>query len=265
MAQEPEIEKLEIADELIAERRAGEVGDTPEDMHPLMRMIVGNVDILNNWVGKLTCLMLVPVIFAMIYEVVARKLFIAPTDWAYDTSRMFSGAMFMMGAGYALMRGVHIRADFLFRNWSPRTQALVDGSLYLLFYFPAMLFFFWVSTEYTIKAWVTWERSMDTALMAPLAPARTAMPVGALLLLLQGVAEFLRAYHQLGAGAIQKWVLRLLPVYVVVLGIIFCNSLFPDVFNFEMIFGEAFDGSIKGAGGVSPPMIGVIMIAVMLF
>ena len=265
MAQEPEIEKLEIADELIAERRSGKVGDTPADMHPLMRLIVGNIDILNNWVGKLTCLMLVPVIFAMIYEVVARKVFIAPTDWAYDTSRMFSGAMFMLGAGYALMRGVHIRADFLFRNWSPRTQALVDGALYLLFYFPAMLFFFWVSTEYTIKAWVTWERSMDTALMAPLAPARTAMPVGALLLLLQGVAEFLRAYHQLGAGSIQKWVLRLLPVYVVVLGMIFCNSLFPGFFNFEMIFGESFDGGIKGAGGVSPPMIGVIMIAVMLF
>ena len=265
MAQEPEIEKLEIADELIAERRSGRAGDTPEDMHPLMRLIVGNIDILNNWAGKLTCLMLVPVIFAMIYEVVARKVFIAPTDWAYDTSRMFSGAMFMLGAGYALMRGVHIRADFLFRNWSPQTQALVDGALYLLFYFPAMLFFFWVSTDYTIKAWVTWERSMDTALMAPLAPARTAMPVGALLLLLQGVAEFLRAYHQLGAGSIQKWVLRLLPVYVLVLGMIFCNSLFPEVFNLEMIFGEGFDGGIKGAGDLSPPMIGVIMIAVMLF
>ena len=133
MAQEPEIEKLEIADELIAERRSGIVGDTPADMHPLMRLIVGNINILNNWVGRLTCLMLVPVIFAMIYEVVARKVCIAPTDWAYDTSRMFSGAMFMLGAGYALMRGVHIRADFLFRNWSPRTQALVDGALYLLF------------------------------------------------------------------------------------------------------------------------------------
>ena len=46
--------------------------------------------------------MLVPVIAAMVYEVVARKLFIAPTDWAYDTSRMLSGAMFMLGAGYAL-------------------------------------------------------------------------------------------------------------------------------------------------------------------
>ena len=168
MAQNEDGMELDISDELIAERRAGAPGETPEDMHPVMRFIVGNIDILNNWVGKLTCLLLIPVIAAMIIEVVARKLFIAPTDWAYDASRMFSGAMFMLGAGYALMRGVHIRADFLFRNWSPRTQALVDGSLYLLFYFPAMLFFFWVSMDYTIKAWMTWERSMDTALMAPL-------------------------------------------------------------------------------------------------
>jgi len=264
MAQNEDGMELDISDELIAERRAGEPGDTPEDMHPLMRLIVGNIDILNNWVGKLTCLMLVPVIAAMIYEVVARKVFIAPTDWAYDTSRMFSGAMFMLGAGYALMRGVHIRADFLFRNWSPRTQALVDGALYLLFYFPAMLFFFWVSYEYTYKAWVTWERSMDTAMMAPLAPARTAMPLGALLLMVQGVAEFLRAYHQIGKGKIQTWVMRLLPVYVIVLGAIFCNSLFPHVFNFEMLFGDGFDGSLKGVGGFSNEMIGVFMIAVML-
>ena len=117
MAQNEEGQELDISDELIAERRAGEPGDTPEDMHPWMRAIVGNIDVLNNWVGKITCFMLVPVIFAMIYEVVARKLFVAPTDWAYDTSRMFCGAMCMMGAGYALMRGVHIRAEFLFRAW----------------------------------------------------------------------------------------------------------------------------------------------------
>ena len=41
------------------------------------------------------------------------------------------------------MRGVHIRADFIYRNWTPKTQATVDAVLYLLFYFPAMLFFFW--------------------------------------------------------------------------------------------------------------------------
>jgi TRAP-type mannitol/chloroaromatic compound transport system permease small subunit len=192
MAQEPNTGDLDITDELIAERRSGAPGETPEDMHPLARKIVGNIDILSHWIGKITCLLLLPVIIAMVYEVVARKLFVAPTDWAYDTSRMISGAMFMLGAGYALMRGVHIRADFLFRNWKPTTQARVDTVLYLLFYFPALLFFFWVSAEYTLKSWISWERTMDTALMAPLAPARTAMPLGALFLLLQGIAELLR-------------------------------------------------------------------------
>ena len=195
MAQTNDDMKVDISDELIAERRAGVPGDTPEGMHPIARWIVSHIDRLNNLVGKLTCLMLVPVIAAMVYEVVARKLFIAPTDWAYDTSRMLSGAMFMLGAGYALMRGVHIRADFLYRNWKPQTQALVDLTLYLVFYMPAMLFFFWITFEYSVKAWVRWELTMDSALMAPLAPMRTAMPVGVFLLILQGLAEVLRAVH----------------------------------------------------------------------
>ena len=78
---------------------------------------------MNNWVGRITCLMLVPVILAMVIEVVARKVYLSHQMWAYDTSRMFGGAMFMLGAGYALMRGVHIRADFLYRNWSLQTTS----------------------------------------------------------------------------------------------------------------------------------------------
>ena len=248
----------DIADELIAERRADAPGQTPDDMHPWMRRIVGNIDRLNHWVGRLTCLLLLPVIGAMVYEVVARKLFIAPTDWAYDTSRMFSGAMFMLGAGYALMRGVHIRADFLFRNWRPETQARVDATLYLLFYFPAMLFFLKVSTDYTFGAWQTWERSMDTTLMAPLAPARTAMPVGAALLLLQGMAELLRCAYVLPARQ-RQWLMRFLPLYTLVLLVIFCEVFYPDLLSLGPL-----EGDLKGAGGLSRPWIGVLMIAVML-
>ena len=259
MADEPDIDQLDTADELIAERRAGRVGDTPEDMHPLMRVIVSRIDILNNWAGRITCLMLLPVISAMVYEVVARKLFVAPTDWAYDTSRMLSGAMFMLGAGYALMRGVHIRADFLYRNWRGETQALVDALLYLFFYFPAMLFFFWVTFEYSLKTWTRWELTMDSALMAPLAPMRTAMPVGIVLLILQGVAELARAIHSLSPKA-RAWIVRLLPAYGLILAVIFLNVFFPAI----MPDLALLDVSLKGAGGFAPKMIGVFMIAVML-
>ena len=74
-----------------------------------------------------------PLILAMTYEVIARKLFLAPTIWAYDISRFLYGALFMLGAGYALSKGVHIRADFLYRNFKVKNQGLIDFVLYILF------------------------------------------------------------------------------------------------------------------------------------
>ncbi|MDE2739912.1 MAG: TRAP transporter small permease subunit, partial [Paracoccaceae bacterium] len=248
MAKEPDPDDLIVGDELIAEGRSGIAGETPKDMPEWMRKIVATIDITNNWVGRFTCLLLVPIIFAMVYEVVARKLFIAPTIWAYDTSRMFSGALFMLGAGYVLMRGVHIRADFLYRNWTKKSQATVDASLYLLFYFPAMLFFFWVSLDYTISAWVKWERTMDTTLMAPLAPARTAMPVGAFFLLLQGVAEILRAFHDMGPERASKYY-KSLPVYIIGLLCIFLSAFFPAI----MPLGDWWSSLVDSIGLTSIP------------
>ena len=182
-------EKLDVSDEMIAERKLIDLNNLPSDMNQWMKRIIIFIDKMNLWVGRVTCLLLIPAAVAMAYEVVARKLFIAPTNWAYDISRMTIGAMFMLGAGYALMRGVHIRADFLYRNWKPKNQATVDLALYIILFFPGLIAFFLISYEYSYDAWVRWELTMDTAWMAPLAPARTAMPLGALFLILQGISE----------------------------------------------------------------------------
>jgi len=190
-----DISKLDITDEMIAERRSAGPDDLPGDMPNWMRLTIWFIDTSSVWIGRITCWLLVPLMLAMVYEVVVRKLFIAPTDWAYDVSRMVSGGMFMVGAAYALMRGVHIRADFLYRLWSDRNQALVDATLYLVFFFPAMIFFFLVSFDYASVAWIRWELSMDTAWMAPVAPVRTAMPLGAALLIIQGISELLKCVY----------------------------------------------------------------------
>ena len=190
-----ETDRPDFTDELIAGRRAGPPGRPPDDMPPWMAALIYRIDTASRIAGRIICWMLVPLMLAMVYEVVARKLFVAPTMWAYDISRMLCGAMFMLGAGYALSKGVHIRADFLYRNWSPRRQGMIDAALYVLFYFPALIFFAWVSYDYAADAWMRGERSMDTAWMAPLAPLRTAMPAGAVLLLVQGVSEFLKSIH----------------------------------------------------------------------
>lgn len=202
MPEEIDPAQLEIADELIAERRSTDPGKLPDGMPAWMAATISRIDSMSLWVGRAVCWMLVPLCLSMVYEVIARKYFLAPTMWAYDISRMFYGALFMLGAGYALSRGVHIRADFLYRNWPARTQGIVDTVLYLGFYFPGLLVFMWTSLDY---AWVSIDRSergMDTAWMPYMGPVKSVLPVGALLLLIQGVSETLKSLYAAHKG---KW------------------------------------------------------------
>lgn len=192
--------ELDITDELIAERRAGAPGELPDDMAPWMASIITVIDTMSLWVGRVVCWLTIPMLFAMVYEVFMRYVFVAPTMWAYDISRMLYGAMFMLGAGYALSRGVHIRADFIYRNWSEKTQGRVDLLLYLMFYFPGLLVFLWMATDYASTAWIRGEKGMDTAWMPHMGPIKTALPVGVALLIIQGVSETMKSYYAATKG-----------------------------------------------------------------
>ncbi len=201
MSETPEeVGNLDISDELIAERRAKAPGDLPDDMPGWMRKTITWIDTFSLWVGLVVCWFTIPLMAAMVYEVTARYLFVAPTMWAFDISRMLYGALFMLGAGYALSRGVHIRADFLYRNWFPRTQGIVDASLYIIFYFPGLLVFLWMATDFATLSWIRGERGMDTAWMPIMGPIKTALPVGVVFLLVQGVSELLKSLYAATRG-----------------------------------------------------------------
>ena len=75
MVDEPR--KLDISDEMIAERRGGS-GKMPNDMPSWMASSIVNIDKFSKWIGNVVCWILMPLIFAMTYEVLARKLFHAP-------------------------------------------------------------------------------------------------------------------------------------------------------------------------------------------
>ena len=191
MADEPS--KLDISDEMIAERRGGS-GKMPEDMPTWMAKSIINIDKFSKWVGSVVCWILMPLIFAMTYEVLARKLFLAPTIWAYDISRFLYGALFMLGAGYALSRGVHIRADFLYRNFKIKNQGLIDFWLYLLFYFPGLIVFFYMTFGFVVESIQRGERGMDTTWMPYMWPIKTCLLIGIIFLLIQGFSELLKSY-----------------------------------------------------------------------
>ncbi len=276
-AEEPNPEDLEIADELIAERRAEAPGETPEDMTPWQRPITAAIDVLNYRAGQLIALLMVPLIFVVVYEVLSRNLDsilidagfgglakalgLGPTLWVYDTSRMIAGVLWMAAAGYGLMRGVHIRADFLYRNWSDKTQATVDASLYLLFFIPSMIFFTVVSAQFWWLAYSTGETMQIDSAWGPLLwPARTAMPIGGFLLLLQGIPEIFRAFHKMGKDRERVFV-RALPVYLIALVWLVLAIFAPD----WVPGGEWFTDLMKARPGLDKATIGLIMLGAMLF
>jgi TRAP-type mannitol/chloroaromatic compound transport system permease small subunit len=199
MANEPI--KLDISDEMIAERRGGSV-PMPKDMPKWMALTITKIDLANKWIGNVVCWITMPLMFAMVYEVLARKLFLAPTMWAYDMSRFFYGALFMLGAGYALSKGVHIRADFLYRNFKVKTQGLIDFWLYLLFYFPGLLAFFYMTSIFVIESIQRGEKGMDTAWMPYMWPIKSCLWFGLLFLLIQGISELFKSYYAAKNG---KW------------------------------------------------------------
>lgn len=144
-------------------------------------------------VAKLGAWLILPMTLSLVYEVVMRYIFNNPTIWAYDTTYMMAGSLFMLGSAYALRTGHHVRADFLLTTLQPRWQALIDVLLYVLIYFPAIWLFFTASLTFTLQSWQQSETYPSSPWMPIIYPLKTVMPVTLFLLLLQGIAELLKA------------------------------------------------------------------------
>ena len=190
---------LDVSDEMIAERRGGS-GKMPDDMPTWMAKTIVSIDKFNKTIGNIVCWITIPLILGMVYEVLARKLFLAPTIWAYDMSRFLYGALFMLGAGYALSKGVHIRADFLYRNFKTKTQGKIDFWLYLLFYFPGLIVFLYMTTIFVQESIMRNERGMDTTWMPYMWPIKSCLWFGIIFLLIQGISELFKSYHAMTKG-----------------------------------------------------------------
>jgi TRAP-type mannitol/chloroaromatic compound transport system permease small subunit len=150
-------------------------------------------DTISEWAGKLFSWLILPLVAALFYEVVARYAFNAPTVWAWDMSYMLYGALFMLGAAYTLRLEGHVRVDVFYRLLRPRWRAVIDLLLYLIFFFPAMIVLLKYGMDYAWYAWSIQERAAVSPWRPPIYPLKTVIPVAAFLLLLQGVAQWVRS------------------------------------------------------------------------
>lgn len=151
-----------------------------------------SVDMLSEWTGRVFAWLIVAMVAALTYEVVARYVFNAPTIWAYDMTYMFYGTLFMMGAAYTLRHGAFIRVDVFYRQFPPRSRAIVEACMYLVFFFPPLIVLLVKGIDYVQFSWHIKEATLMSPWRAPLYPFKTVLPVGIGLVLLQGLVEFIR-------------------------------------------------------------------------
>ncbi|MDQ2961545.1 MAG: TRAP transporter small permease subunit [Pseudomonadota bacterium] len=157
----------------------------------ISRFIYG-VDQLSRTVGHAFAWCIIILTLGTSYEVFVRYVLNNPTSWAFDFSYLMYGALFFMAGAYTLSRNGHVRGDFLYRMWRPRTQGIVELSLYILFFFPGVLALVYAGWQYGIEAFRLREVSVNSPAGIPIWQLKLLIPFGGGLLALQGVAEVLR-------------------------------------------------------------------------
>lgn len=150
------------------------------------------VDTVTAWFGKAFAWLILVMTFGVSYEVFVRYVLRDPTPWAFDVSYMMYGTLFMMAGAYTLSRDGHVRGDFLFRLWKPQTQAKVELTLYLLFFFPAVLALIFAGWKYASRSWRYLEVSVMSPANIPIFQFKSVIIAAGLLLFIQGLAQVCR-------------------------------------------------------------------------
>ena len=158
-------------------------------------MVVDGIDAISGFFGKTVSILIIPMVYCLVHEVISRYFFYAPTIWAGDMAVIMYGILFMIASPYCLRDGVHIRTDFLYHRWSDRTKGAVDFFIYLLIYLPVHLVFLKMGWEFFYKSFQIGERIISSPWMPIIWPLKLAIPVGIFLMVLQGLAETIKSFY----------------------------------------------------------------------
>jgi len=150
------------------------------------------VDRLSTFIGQFFSWLVVGLTALIGYEVFSRYVLNSPHAWAFDAMIMMYGTMFMMAGAYTLSKNGHVRGDILYGFLKPRTQAIFDLILYVIFFIPGVIALAYAGYGFAADSWRILEHSSITADGPPLYPFKTIIPLAGVILLFQGVVEIFR-------------------------------------------------------------------------
>lgn len=166
-----------------------------------MQKLLLFVDKVSTWVGHAFSWLIVALTLLISWEVFSRYALDHPHAWAFDAMIMMYGTLFMMAGAYTLSKNGHVRGDVLYSFFVPRTQAVVDLVLYVMFFIPGVIALAWAGYTYAAESWAILEHSNITSEGPPVYPFKTVIPVAGAILLLQGIVEIVRCIVCIREGA----------------------------------------------------------------
>jgi TRAP-type mannitol/chloroaromatic compound transport system permease small subunit len=160
---------------------------------PTMRMhtrFTDAIDCVNTKVGSFVAYWAVIAVFVYYYEVIARYVFNSPTNWVHESMFLMFGMQYMLSGAYALREDQHVRVDVLYTHFSTRGKAIAD-IVTSVFFFIFTLTMLWTGYRFAADAVNNGETSF-TEWGIQYWPVKLAIPIGAALIVLQGVAKLVK-------------------------------------------------------------------------
>ena len=165
----------------------------------MLKLLVNGIEFLSEWSGRVTAFLLLAMAGVIGFEVTVRYGFDSPTIWGTQLAQMIFGTYVVLGGAYALRYGVHVNMDALYARFTPRKKAVLDVVTSMAFFF-AIGFLLWMGVVLGWESMMKGEYSEVTPWHQPIWPVKLMIPIGALLILLQGLAKFIRDLHLAIAG-----------------------------------------------------------------
>ena len=165
-----------------------------------MQKLLLFVDKISTWVGHAFSFFIVLLTLHVSWEVFSRYALDNPRAWAFDVMIMFYGTLFMMAGAYTLAQNGHVRGDVIYGFFSPRAQATVDLTLYIVFFLPGVFALTYAGYFYAADSWRINEHSNITYEGPPVYPFKTVIPLAGAFVLLQGLVEIARCIICLKQG-----------------------------------------------------------------
>ena len=158
-----------------------------------MKTFFSFVTRISTWTGQVISWLTILVIATVIYEVVMRYVFTAPTRWAAETLGFLCALIYVLGGAWVFVENRHVKVEFVYERLTPRQRAGLDAATYFLFAL-YIVFMIWATGRFAWESILLGEGS-GSPWNPPVYPIKIALFIGVVLVFLQGSANLVRNLH----------------------------------------------------------------------